>query len=242
MSNPDNQSPEYSENSDRRVLTIPVGDRAAFENACARASSDEVLRTAVIVLEGEASSADMVEPGMPAVLAALLVPVVAGLSGQIDDRALELALAADVRICDSNTTFALTVVSDSGSGQLPSDGGTQRLPRVIGPGLATDMLLTGRRITAEEALQVGLVTEICPAGESKTRAKQLAKEIASHGQSAGRFTKESVYKGADMPLEQSLRLEADLAILLHTDPERAEGIDAFNRRRKPDFRQEDGSK
>jgi enoyl-CoA hydratase len=242
MSNPVNQSPEYSENSDGRVLTIPVGDRAAFDNACATATTDEAVRAAVIVLGGEVSSADPVEPGMPATLAALLVPVVAGLSGRIDDRVLELALAADVRVCEGDTTFALTAVKDAGNGQLPSDGGTQRLPRVVGPGLAIDMLLTGRRITAEEALRAGLVTEICPDGESKTRAKQLSNEIASHGRSAGRFTKEAVLKGADMPLEQSLHLEADLAILLHTDPERAEGIDAFNERRKPDFRQEDGSK
>ena len=242
MSNPVNQSPEDSENSDGRVLTIPVGDRAAFEDACARASADEAIRAAVIVLNGEGSGSDLVDPGTPATLAALLVPVVVSLSGQIDDRALELALAADVRICDTKTTFAMNSASKAGNGQLPSDGGTQRLPRIVGPGLATDMLLTGRRITAEEALLAGLVTEICPAGESKTRAEQLANEIASHGRSAGRFTKEAVLKGADMSLEQSLRLEADLAILLHTDPERVEGIDAFNTRRKPDFRQEDGSK
>jgi len=239
MNNPVNQS---SENSAGGVLTIPVGDRAAFEDACVRAATDEDVRAAMIVLIGEGVGADSVEPGMPATFAALLAPVVAGLSGRIDDRALELALAADMRICDSDTTFALTAVTDSGSGRLPSDGGTQRLPRIVGPGLATDMLLTGRRITAEEALRAGLVTEICPAGESKTRAEQLAKEIASHGKSAGRFAKEAVLKGADMPLEQSLRLEADLAILLHTDPERAEGIDAFNARRNPDFRQDDGSK
>jgi enoyl-CoA hydratase len=239
MNNPVNQS---SENSAGRVLTIPVGDRAAFEDACVRVATDEDVRAAMIVLIGEGIGADSVEPGMPVTFAALLVPVVAGLSGRIDDRALELALAADIRICDSDTTFALTAVTDSGSGRLPSDGGTQRLPRIVGPGLATDMLLTGRRITAEEALRAGLVTEICPAGESKTRAEQLAKEIASHGKSAGRFAKEAVLKGADMPLEQSLRLEADLAILLHTDPERAEGIDAFNGRRNPDFRQDDGSK
>jgi enoyl-CoA hydratase len=239
MNNPVNQSPE---NPAGRVLTIPVGDRAAFEDACVRAATDEDVRAAMIVLIGEGIGADSVEPGMPATFAALLVPVVAGLSGRIDDRALELALAADVRICDSDTTFALTAVTDSGSGRLPSEGGTQRLPRIVGPGLATDMLLTGRRITAEEALRAGLVTEICPAGESKTRAEQLAKAIASHGKSAGRFAKEAVLKGADMPLEQSLRLEADLAILLHTDPERAEGIDAFNGRRNPDFRQDDGSK
>ncbi|HIF11892.1 MAG TPA: hypothetical protein EYQ82_02520 [Dehalococcoidia bacterium] len=239
MNNPVNQS---SENSTARVLTIPVGDRAAFEDACVRAATDEDVRAAMIVLIGERIGADSVEPGMPATFAALLVPVVAGLSGRIDDRALELALAADMRICDSDTTFALTAVTDSGSGRLPSDGGTQRLPRIVGPGLATDMLLTGRRITAEEALRAGLVTEICPVGESKIRAEELAKEIASHGKSAGRFAKEAVLKGSDMPLDQSLRLEADLAILLHTDPERAEGIDAFNGRRHPGFRQDDGSK
>ncbi len=239
MNNPVNQS---SENSTARVLTIPVGDRAAFEDACVRAATDEDVRAAMIVLIGERIGADSVEPGMPATFAALLVPVVAGLSGRIDDRALELALAADMRICDSDTTFALTAVTDSGSGRLPSDGGTQRLPRIVGPGLATDMLLTGRRITAEEALRAGLVTEICPVVESKIRAEELAKEIASHGKSAGRFAKEAVLKGSDMPLDQSLRLEADLAILLHTDPERAEGIDAFNGRRHPGFRQDDGSK
>ncbi|MFP6594352.1 MAG: enoyl-CoA hydratase-related protein [Dehalococcoidia bacterium] len=238
MSNPVHQS---SEISDGRVLTIPVGASAAFEDACARASTDEVVRAVVIVLAGEESSADLVEEGMPATLAALLVPVIAGLSGRIDDRALELALTADVRICETGTTFAMTTTT-AGERRLPSDGGTQRLPRIVGSGLATDMLLTGRRVTAEEAMRAGLVTEICPAGESNTRARQLAKEIAAHGKSAGRFTKEAVLKGADMPLEQSLRLEADLAILLHTDPERAEGIDAFNRRRKPDFRQEDESK
>lgn len=237
MSNPVNQSPEYPDNSDGRVLTIPVSDRAAFEDACARASTDEAVRLVVVVLSGEVS----VEPGMPASIAALRIPVVSGMSGRIDDRALELVLAVDVRVCDTNTTFAMSPVSKAGNGQLPSDGGTQRLPRIVGPGLATDMLLSGRRITAEEALRAGLVTEICPAGESTTRAQQLARKIASHGKSAGRFTKEAVLKGADMPLEQSLRLEADLAILLHTDPERAEGIDAFNVRRKPDFRQEDGS-
>ena len=86
------------------------------------------------------------------------------------------------------------------------------------------------------------MTEICPAGESKIRAEQLAREIASNGKSAGRLAKEAVLKGFDMPLDQSLRLEADLAILLHTDPERAEGIDAFNAGKHPGFRQDDGSK
>ena len=239
MRNSVNRSPESPAD---RVLRIPVEDRAVFEDACVRAATDAEVRAAMIVLTGDGIGDNSVEPGMPATLGALLVPVIAGLSGRIDDRVLELALAADIRICDSDTTFAITAVTESGSGRLPSDGGTQRLPRIVGPGLATDMLLTGRRIIAKEALRAGLVTEICPAGESKIRAEQFAREVASNGKSAGRFAKEAVLKGSDMPLDQSLRLEADLAILLHTDPERAEGIDAFNAGKHPGFRQDDGSK
>ncbi len=218
-----------------RVLTVSVRDGAAFEDQCALAGSDDSVRVAVVNLTGEQGRAVSVDPGMPAILAALQIPVVAGLSGRIDDRALELALAADVRVCDTGSSFAMT---QPGRGELPSDGGTQRLPRVIGPGLAADMLLTGRRITAEEALGAGLVTGIVPAGGAGPRAGEIAAEISAHGQVAGRFTKEAVLKGGDMPLESSLHLEADLAILLHTDPERAEGIDAFNERRKPDFRRD----
>ena len=233
--------------SGARVLTIPVGDRGAFDDACAQARTESTVRAAVLHLSGgvladgrpeEAEDVDRsVEHGMPALLAALHAPVVAALSGRIDDRVLELALAADVRVCDAGATFAMT---QPARGELPSDGGTQRLPRVVGPALAADMLLTGRRITAPEAFAAGLVTEIAADGRAAARADEIAAEISTHGAAAGRFTKEAVLTGADMSLDQSLRLEADLAILLHTDPERAEGIDAFNARRKPDYRGEPG--
>lgn len=214
------------------MLTITISDSATFLAQCDKANKDRVVRTAVLQLSDES----FVDTGMAASLASLQMPVVTGLSGCIDDSILELALAADVRLCEAGTTFAMTQLQN---GELPSDGGTQRLPRIVGPGMATDMLLTGRRISAEEALSVGLVTEIVPAGHISQRTHQVATEIAAHGQAAGRFTKEAVIEGADMSLEQSLHLEADLAILLHTDPERAEGIDAFKERRKPAFRDED---
>ena len=110
------------------VLTIPVGDGTVFQDACANAAADESARVVVIHLTGDREA---VEPGAPALLAALGMPVVAGLSGRIEDRALELALAADIRVCEPETTFAMMV---SERGKLPSDGGTQRLPRVVGPG------------------------------------------------------------------------------------------------------------
>lgn len=224
-----------------RILTIPVRDRGAFEAACADATDSDAVRVAVVHITGEAEDGEGYlesgEPGMPAVLAAVQAPVVASLSGRIDDRALELALAADVRVCDAGTTFALT---QPGRGELPSDGGTQRLPRIVGPALAADMLLTGRRVTAPEALAAGLVTEMLPDDEAAARAVEIAAEISARGLAAGRFSKEAVLKGSDMPLDQSLRLEADLAILLHSDPERTEGIDAFKERREPDFRGKPG--
>ncbi len=223
------------------LLTIPVGDRGAFEDACAVAAVSEAIRAVVVHMADDAAAT---EPGMPAVLAAVQAPVVAGLSGRIDDRLLELALAADIRVCDPGATFALTQV---GRGELPSDGGTQRLPRIVGPALGLDMILTGRRITAEEALAAGLVTEVVAGGPVADRATEIAGQISMRGRLAGSFTKEAVLKGADMPLGQAVRLEADLAILLHTDPERAEGIDAFKARREPDFRtgpgyEQDGSR
>ncbi len=212
------------------VLTIPVGDGTVFQDACANAAADESARVVVIHLTGDREA---VEPGAPALLAALGMPVVAGLSGRIEDRALELALAADIRVCEPETTFAMMV---SERGKLPSDGGTQRLPRVVGPGLAADMLLIGRTISAEEAFAAGLVTEIAAPRKARQRADEIATAIVAHGRAASVFTKEAVLKGGDMPLEHALHLEADLAILLHTDPERAEGIDAFKERRQPGFR------
>ncbi|MCH7594620.1 MAG: hypothetical protein IIB27_08920, partial [Chloroflexi bacterium] len=86
----------------------------------------------------------------------------------------------------------------------------------------------------------GLVTEMLPDDQAAARAVEIAAEISARGLAAGRFSKEAVLKGADMPLDQSLRLEADLAILLHSDPERTEGIDAFKERREPDFRGKPG--
>ncbi|MDA1258276.1 MAG: enoyl-CoA hydratase/isomerase family protein [Chloroflexi bacterium] len=218
---------------DGGVLVIQILDRDAFDDACDRDTTSHTFRVAVVHVTAAEDGGDIcVEPGMPARLAAVEAPVVASLSGRIDDRVLELALAADIRVCDEGATFALTQPQ---RGNLPSDGGTQRLPRILGPSLATDMLLTGRRITAGEALNAGLVTEIVPGGHAVNRANEIATEMCARGRAAGRFSKEAVLRGADMPLDQALRFEADLAILLHTDPERAEGIEAFKTRREPEF-------
>jgi enoyl-CoA hydratase len=160
-------------------------------------------------------------------------PVVCAVQGRVRDQGLEVALACDLRIADSGSTFAMTQVLD---GAMPRDGGTQRLPRLIGRSRAMDMLLTGRRVAASEALEIGLVNEVVGQGRASERAMELASLIAGHGPIALRYLKEAVLNGMDGTLDQGLRLEADLSFLLQSTQDRSEGITSFLERRSPTYR------
>ena len=118
---------------------------------------------------------------------------------------------------------------------MPWDGGTQRLPRLIGRSRAMEMLLTGRSVTAADALEYGLVNEVVEAGGSAERAMELASLIAGHGPVALRYLKEATLNGMDGTLEQGLRLEADLSFLLQSTQDRGEGISSFLQRRRPTY-------
>lgn len=160
-------------------------------------------------------------------------PVVCAVQGRVQDQGLEIALACDLRIADSDSTFAMTQVLD---GAIPWDGGTQRLPRLIGRSRAMDMLLTGRRVAASEALEIGLVNEVVGQGKASERAMELAALISGHGPIALRYLKEAVLNGMDGTLDQGLRLEADLSFLLQSTQDRSEGISSFLERRNPIYR------
>ena len=97
------------------------------------------------------------------------------------------------------------------------------------------MILTGEIIDAQEALRIGLVNKVVPKKELMEVAMKMAQEMASKGPIALRYTKEAIYKGMDMTLEQGLRLEADLYLLIHTSKDRTEGIQAFREKRTPKF-------
>lgn len=159
-------------------------------------------------------------------------PVVVAVHGRVFDQGLELALAGDLRVASSDARFAMRQVVGGG---LPFDGGTQRLPRIAGRGLATDMLLTGRELSAGEAYAAGLVTGLFEPEGLAGAARDLASQIEERGSVAGRFAKEAISRGVEMPLEDGLRLEADLSLLLIGDRERTEGLDAFREKRPPRF-------
>jgi enoyl-CoA hydratase len=146
---------------------------------------------------------------------------------------LEIALSCDIRIASDKARFCLPQVAQ---GRLPADGGTQRLPRIVGRGKALEMLLTAGTLSAAEALEIGLVNNVVPSRKLAGEARQLAETIATKGSLALKYLKEAVIKGMDLTLEQGLRLEADLYFLLHTTADRTEGITAFREKRPPQFK------
>ena len=166
-------------------------------------------------------------------IAAIEKPVVAAINGDAIGQGLELALGADIRIASSKAHFGLPQVT---GGSMAADGGTQRLPRIVGRGKALELLMTADTITAEEALDIGLISRVAPAESLAEEAAKLAETIAGKGPIALRYLKEAIVKGMDMTLEQGLRLEADLYFLIHTTADRTEGIRSYLEKRKPEYK------
>jgi enoyl-CoA hydratase len=135
-------------------------------------------------------------------------PLIAALHGYVLGSGIEIALYCDLRIASEDVVFGLPEV---GLGILPAAGGTQTLPRAIGMAGALDMLLTGRRLNAQEALQAGLINRIVARNELFNIAGEIARKIASFDPIVVRNAKQAVVKGMDMSLAQGLDLEWRLA-------------------------------
>jgi enoyl-CoA hydratase len=136
-------------------------------------------------------------------------PVIAAVNGYAFAAGLETALLADIRIAAANAEFGAL---ERRWNIVGGDGMTVRLPLVVGFAKALELVITGRRIDAEEALRIGLVNEVVPAGGALARAQQLAREIAALPQGAIRSDKESMMRGLGRPLEERLRIEAEMVI------------------------------
>ncbi|MEE9324609.1 MAG: enoyl-CoA hydratase-related protein, partial [Dehalococcoidia bacterium] len=119
---------------------------------------------------------------------------------------------------------------------IPGAGGTQRLPRLIPFNLAMELLVTGDRISAQEAYRIGLVNKVVPMAELMPAAEALANRINENGSMAVRAVKEAAYRGMDMPLAEGLRLELLLSDLVHRTEDAQEGPLAFTENRKPQYK------
>lgn len=162
-------------------------------------------------------------------------PVIAAVNGDALGAGLALALACDLRIASAGASFG---IGDTARDCLLANGLTQLLPRVVGRGKAMELLLTADPIAAAEALNIGLVHRVLPPEEAAAEADRLAGEMAARAPIALRYAKEAVNKGMDLTLEQALRLECDLYMILHTTGDRTEGITAFRDKKKPTFKGE----
>jgi enoyl-CoA hydratase len=136
-------------------------------------------------------------------------PVIAAVNGYAFAAGLETALLADIRIAAENAEFGAL---ERRWNIVGGDGMTVRLPLVVGFARAMELVVTGRRIDAQEALRIGLVNEVVPRGQALSRAQQLAREIAALPQGAIRSDKESIMRGVGRTLEERLRIEAEMTI------------------------------
>ncbi|MBI4492769.1 MAG: enoyl-CoA hydratase/isomerase family protein [Chloroflexi bacterium] len=155
-----------------------------------------------------------------AALSGLDCPTVAALHGFVFGSGLEMALLCDVQVAAEGTQFGLPEVR---LGMIPAAGGTQTLPRACGVGSALELLLTGRRFDAAEALRRGIVSRVVPGDRLEAETEALAGDLAALDRRAVRAIRRAVREGVDLPLEQGLRLEARLAATLRAGGEVAEG-------------------
>jgi enoyl-CoA hydratase/carnithine racemase len=165
-------------------------------------------------------------------LRALPMPMVAAVEGFALGGGFELALCCDLIIASATATFGLPEV---GLGLIPGEGGTQLLPRRIGLNKAADLLLTGRRATAEEALTMGFVDRLVPEGLAQASARELAREMATKSPISLRAAKRALKEGTDVDVATGLEIENQAWEEVAFSADRLEGIEAFNLRRTPQW-------
>jgi enoyl-CoA hydratase len=166
---------------------------------------------------------------------ALWTPLVAAVSGYCLGGGCELAMACDLIVASESAKFGQP---ETGVGVIPGAGGTQRLTRAVGKALAMDVILSGRFLSAEEALAAGLVARVVSQDAWLEEAKKVAHEIASKAPIATRLAKEAVDRSFEGPLQLGLDYERRLLYLAFAAEDTREGLNAFLEKRKPEFKGE----
>jgi enoyl-CoA hydratase/carnithine racemase len=163
----------------------------------------------------------------------LYKPIIAAINGHANGGGLEQALACDIRVAADHAQFGLGEVR---LGWLPGGGGTQRLPRLIPLGRALEMLYTGNRIGAQEALRLGLADYVVPLAELMPKCEAIAAEICKSAPLAVSRIKQAALRGLDQPLRDGLKLERELYTWLQGTEDAREGARAFAEKRPPNWR------
>jgi len=159
-------------------------------------------------------------------------PVIAAINGFTLGGGCELAMACDFRFCTEKSQFGQPEVR---LGVTPGFGGTQRLPRLVGLGMAKEILYTGDNIDAQEALRIGLVNKIIPEAELMDYVKKIAKNISARGAVAVRLCKDAVNEGMQTDIDRAMSIEADIFGLCFATADQKEGMRAFVEKRKAQF-------
>ncbi len=160
-------------------------------------------------------------------------PVIAAVNGIALGGGTELALASDIRIASENATMGLT---ETRLAIIPGGGGTQRLPRLVGRGKAKELIFTGRRVSAKEALEIGLVNKVAPAGKLIDECLEMAAMICEAGPIAIEQAKYAVNYGLEVNLHSGLAIESNAYAVTIPTEDRMEGLTAFREKRKPVYK------
>jgi enoyl-CoA hydratase len=208
----------------RGAILTGAGDKAFIAGAdvtelgnLAAAESEEFTRSGQVVL-------DLIEN--------LGKPVVAAINGFALGGGCETALACTIRLATENARFGQPEVK---LGIIPGYGGTQRLPRLVGKGVALQLILTGEMIGAQEAYRIGLVNEIVPASDLIPRAEAILKAISSNAPLAIKFALQAVNKGLETSQAEGLVIESSLFAICAATEDMKEGTTAFMQKRPPKF-------
>jgi len=181
--------------------------------------------------EGQGAAAGPQEP--PVRADEIWKPFIAAIHGYCLGGGLELAMTCDIRIAADNAKLGQPEVN---IGFMPGAGGTQRLPRFVPRAVAAEILLTGNRIDAQEALRVGLVSRVVPRDQLMPTAIEIANTICTRGPLGVRATKEAMVRGYDMTLENGLNLERELVQKVRATDDFKEGARAFAQKRPPEYK------
>jgi len=217
----------YYDNQLRVVIITGAGDRAFCVGADMKERKDMDIARVRQFIQVIRDTFSLIE-NLPR-------PVIAAINGIALGGGTEMALACDIRIADPAATMGLT---ECKWGIIPGGGGTQRLPRLVGKGLAKELIFTARTVDAQEAMSIGLINKISQPGKSLEEALKMAEQICENGPIAVSQAKSVINRGVEMDINNALQIETNAYEVCIPTKDRIEGLVAFSQKRKPQYRGE----